>query len=263
VSDARFLFRGDLATTPLAEALQTIHHYRVPGVLSATRDGIEKKIFVWNGDVIFATSGDRADSLGDYVLKSGRITQEAFDRSIELLLLSGGEKRHGEILVEMGILSDQALFDIVSAQVRSILFSVFDWEDGDYTFQVGQYRTHELIQLNIPARQAILEGVKQIRNAKRLVSLLGPSYTIFDPAYVAGEIADIGLNGGELRLLAHVNGVKTLKELIATGPADAEHNAKLMYAFFALKLISRREMTARSIKKIQWKTEGGSFAPEG
>ncbi|MCK7478726.1 MAG: hypothetical protein M0C28_16130 [Candidatus Moduliflexus flocculans] len=40
------------------------------------------------------------------------------------------------------------------------------------------------------------------------------------------------------------------------------HCAKLLYAFFVLKLISRRDVTSRtSVKKIQWSTSGGGYTP--
>ena len=259
--ESRFQFRGDLSTTPLPEVLQTVHHYKVPGVLTATKDGLEKKIFLWGGDVIFASSGDRSDSLGDYLLRTGRITQEQMDESVELLLLSFGEKRHGTVLVEMGVLTQQDLFDIVSEQVKSIIFSMFDWTQGEVGFQVGQFKTDELIQLAIPARQIILDGVKAVHDARRLVSFLGPSWTIFDPSYAPTEMGDLTLDVGEIRLLQHVDGVKTLRDLITLGPGDASHNAKLVYAFYALKLIARREMTTRAVRKIQWKTAGGEFSP--
>lgn len=262
MANPRFEYHGDLAVTPLPEVLQTVYHYRVPGVLSTIRGGIEKKIFISNGDVIFATSGDRADSLGDYLMRTSRISQAQFDESIEILLMSGGEKRHGEVLVDMGVLTNQELFEIVLAQVRSIVDSVFDWDEGEVTFEVGQYRSDELIQLHIPMRQVILEGVKSIHDAKRLVSLLGPSWTVFDPAFSLDDLPDIGLSPGEHHLLQQVNGVRTLKELIGIGPGDAPHNAKLMYAFFALKLISKRDLTQRSIKKIQLRTAGGEFASD-
>ena len=263
VSDNRFLFRGDLAQTPIPEMLQTVHHYRVPGVLSAVHEGIEKKIFIWNGDVIFATSGDRVDSLGDYLLLKKRITQEQFDQSVEILLSSDGQRRHGAVLVSMGVLTPRELFEIVGEQVRSILFSLFEWNQGEVTFQVGQYKTDELIQLHIPARRAILEGVKAMHDARRLVGLLGPSWTIFDPTFVGMEISDVALEPGELKMLQQIDGAKTLRELIVLGPGDASSNAKLMYAFFALKLVSRRKTVSKSIKKLQWKTDGGGFANGG
>lgn len=257
------MFRGELSSTPLPEVLQTVHHYKVPGVLTAAREGVEKKIFISGGDVIFASSGDRSDSLGDFLLRTRRISQEQMDESVEILLMSGGEKRHGTVLVEMGVVSPQELFEIVTAQVKSIVFSMFDWVEGEVSFEVGQYKTDELIQLAIPARQVILEGVKSVHDARRLVAFLGPSWTVFDPCFVPSEMQDLSLEMGEIRLLQHVDGVKTLRELISVGPGDAAHNAKLVYAFYALKLISRREMTTRAIRKIQWKTSGGEYNPGG
>lgn len=264
VSAPRFEYRGDLAASSIAEVLQTVFHYKVPGVLSATHEGVEKKVFVWDGDVIFATSGDRHDSLGDYLLRQQRITQEEFDRSVELLLLAAGAKRHGDVLAEMGLVTAEELFQIVMAQVKEIVFSLFNWEVGEVTFSVGKYRTEELIQLNIPIRQMILEGVKATVNVPRLVDLLGPSWTVFIPSYQAADVGDIGMAPAEIRFLAQVDGVKALKELVKAGPGDAWTNARLLYAFFAMKLIARRDLTTRSaVKKLHWKTAGGEFTPEG
>ena len=107
-----------------------------------------------------------------------------------------------------------------------------------------------------------LAGVKAVRDARRLVSFLGPSWTVFDPSFAPTEIGDVGLDAGEIRLLQHVDGTKTLRDLVGLGPGDASHNAKLLYAFFVLKLISRRDMTSRtSVKKIHWSTSGGGYAP--
>lgn len=263
MAESRFEYRGDLAVSPVAEALSTIHRYRVPGVLTAVREGIEKKIFVWNGDVIFATSGDRADSLGDFLLRTGRITQENLDRSVELLLLSGGRKRHGEVLVEMGVLTADAMTSVVTEQVRTILFSVFAWEDGEFVFQVGQYRTDELIQLNVPTRQAILEGIRSLpeSQAKRYLGLIGASWTILDPKEKADELADVELTPGEREFLERIDGSKTLRDLVAIGPGSAARNACLLYAFVALRLVGRRDSSS-GIKKLHWNTAGGSYAAE-
>ncbi len=261
--DPRFEFRGDLATTPISEVLQTVHHYKVPGVVSALRDGIEKKIFIWDGDVIFATSGDREDSLGNYLLRTARLTQEEFDQSVEILLESSGSKRHGDVLVEMGILTKEDLFSVVKTQVKEIVYSVFNWEDGKVTFSVGQYKTDELIKLSIPTRQMILEGIKAVRNenVKRLVNLLGPSVTVLVPNFQNQSLEDLDLTPKEVAYLHQVDGTRTFKEILALGPGDAFQNARLVYAFFALKLINRKD-ASRSIRKIQWKTSGGDYSPE-
>lgn len=265
VSDSRFEFRGDLSKTPLPEVLQTVHHYRVPGVLLVRRGELEKKIYLWNGDVIFATSNDRQESLGNVLLRSGALTQEQFDASVKRLVEARAAeetRRHGAVLVDMGLLTQEALTASVTRQVRDILYSAFDWEEGSVSFTVGRFRTDEIIQLDIPTRAAIVAGVKAVRDARRLIALLGPSWTVFDPSYAPAEIGDVALEAAEIRLLQHVDGTKTLRELVGLGPGDASHNAKLLYAFFVLKLISRRDVTSRtSVKKIQWSTSGGGYAP--
>lgn len=265
VSDSRFEFRGDLSKTPLPEVLQTVHHYKVPGVLVVRRAEIEKKIYIWNGDVIFASSNDREDSLGSVLLRAGKLTRAQFEESVTRLIearASQETRRHGAVLVDMGLLTPEELFASVTRQVRDILYSVFDWEEGEVSFTVGRFRTDEIIQLEVPTRHAIVAGVKSVRDARRLVAFLGPSWTVFDPSFSPTQIGDIALEAGEIRLLQQVDGVKTLRELVGLGPADAGHNAKLLYAFFVLKLISRRDVTSRtSVKKIQWSTTGGGYAP--
>jgi hypothetical protein len=265
VSDSRFEFRGDLSKTPLPEVLQTVHHYRVPGVLVARRGETEKKIYLWDGDIIFATSTDREDSLGSVLLRAGALTKEQFEESVKRLIEARAAeetRRHGAVLVDMGLLTPEALFACVTTQVRDILFSVFDWEEGEVSFTVGRFRTDEIIQLDIPTRAAIVAGVKGVRDARRLVPILGPSWTVFDPTYVPTEIGDVALEAAEIRLLKQVDGTKTLRELVGLGPADAGYNAKLLYAFFVLKLIGRRDVTSRTaVKKIQWSTSGGGYAP--
>jgi hypothetical protein len=265
VPDSRFEFRGDLSKTPLPEVLQTVHHYRVPGVVVARREETEKKIYISNGDVIFATSSDREESLGNVLLRQGRLTREQYEESVRRLIEARTvqeTRRHGAVLVDMGLLTKEELFAAVTRQVRDILYSIFDWSEGDVTFAVGRFRTDEIIQLEIPTRHAILEGVKGVADARRLVAFLGPSWTVFDPSYVPTEIGDISLDASEIRLLQHVDGTRTLRELVGLGPSDAGHNARVLYAFFVLKLISRRDVTSRtSVKKIHWSTSGGGYAP--
>ena len=265
VSDSRFEFRGDLSKTPLPEVLQTVHHYRVPGVVVARRSGVEKKIFISNGDVIFATSNDREESLGHLLLREGRLTQAQFDESVRRLLEARSTqetRRHGAVLVDMGLLTREELFATVTRQVRGILNSLFDWDEGEVSFTVGRFRADEIIQLELPTRHAIVEGVKAVTDARRLVAFLGPSWTVFDPCWTPAEIGDIALDTAELRLLKQVDGTKTLRELVGLGPGDAGYNAKILYAFFVLRLISRRDVTSRTtVKKIQWSTSGGGYAP--
>ena len=45
----RFEYRGDLAVTPLPEILATVHRYRVAGVVTLSRDGRVRRLFLEEG----------------------------------------------------------------------------------------------------------------------------------------------------------------------------------------------------------------------
>lgn len=262
--DDRFQYTGDLAQEPLPEVLRTIHYYRVPGVLTLESGGIVKKVYLLGGNIIFATSTDRSESLGQYLRRSALISSGELRASIGRLdLLEGQGRRHGELLVEMGILSEAQLRQIVTEQVKALLYAAFSWERGSVTFEVGRFKSDELIRLDVPTPRAIVDGIRRMPDPRRCVSRLGPSWTIFERAEAPPEVSDVAFTPAEIALLSQVDGQRSLRDLITIGPGDLGSNAKLLYAFWVLRLITRRESQASGIRRIQWKTTGGVPSPGG
>jgi hypothetical protein len=262
MSSGRFQYQGDLSEQPLPEILQVVYRYRAPGVVTAVRDDVEKRIYLEGGYVTFATSTDREDSLGSFLRRSHRIaTAEHRLREMELLAAKGG-RRYGEILVEHGVLSEEELRDRVADQVREILWSVFDWESGCVTFEAGPSRSGEEIRLDIPTPQVILDGARRITNPKRCVSRLGPSWSVFEPGPETPERLSLTLSTAERQFLARADGARTLRDLVSLGPGNVAQNARILYAFWVLKLILRRELTS-GIRKLQWRTGSGDFPAAG
>ena len=262
MTDSPFQYTGDLGEEPLPEILRTIHHHRVPGVVTATSGDIVKKIYLMGGNVIFATSSDLRDSLGAYLKQSALISSAELRLSIDRIDAAHG-KRHGELLVEMGVLTPELLRQIVTEQVKAILYSVFSWEKGSVTFEVGRFRKDELIQLDVPTPQAIADGIRKLADPRRLVLRLGPSWSLFDRGEVSAEASGVSWSASELKLLSLVDGRRTLRDLITAGPGDVSANAKLVYAFWVLHLVTRRDVNTSGIKRLQWKTSSGGFPVTG
>ncbi|MGZ5429709.1 MAG: DUF4388 domain-containing protein [Thermoanaerobaculia bacterium] len=262
MTESPFQYTGDLGEEPLPEILRTIHHYRVPGVVTAASGEVVKKIYLLGGNVIFATSSDLRDSLGAYLKQSALISSAELRMSVDRIEASHG-KRHGELLVEMGILTPERLRLIVTEQVKAILYSVFSWERGSVTFEVGFFRKDELIQLDVPTPQAIADGIRMLPDPRRVVLRLGPSWTVFDRGEVPAETCGVSWSAAELKLLSLVDGRRTLRDLITAGPGDVATNAKLVYAFWVLHVVARRDVNTSGIKRIQWKTGFGGFPATG
>jgi hypothetical protein len=248
-AENRHIYVGELSETPLPEMLATIHRNRVPGVLEAQVQDVSKRVFISHGDIIFASSTNRADSLGDMLMAAGRVTIEQY-RASTLLLLDNPKKRHGQVLVDMGLLSEADLRAAVLEQVQRIVWSLFDVPEGRVTFVLGDYAGDEVYQLRIPTPRALLHGCKTVADAKRLVGRLGSKTTVFSCPPRPEHLVSFELESAEEQLLALVDGRRTFFELCEQGPLSAGLNARILYGFQCLGLI-RKEKDAPSAIRVQ------------
>jgi len=240
------MYVGEVAETPLPEMLATIHRYRVPGVLEAQAVEFVKRVFILDGDIIFASSTNRAESLGDLLMATGRLTADDY-RASSLMLLDNPHKRHGQVLVEMGVLGEADMRAAVLEQVQRIVWSLFDLSEGQVTFTLGEFRADEVYKLRIPTPRAVLHGCKTVADAKRLVGRLGSKSTVFLRPQVPEALVGFELETGEQQLLDLVDGKRTLFELCEQGPFSAGLNARILYAYNTLGLIKKRD-TGAAIK---------------
>lgn len=236
-SSEKHLYRSDLKQTALPEVLVTVHRYRVPGVIECTRGDETKRVFIDDGNIIFATSSNVADSLGDRLLNAGRITIEQYRESVRMLVRGGG-KRQGAILVEMRALQPKELFIAVREQVQAIVRSLFLWESGEVVFRPGRDRNAEFIKLGLAIPQALLEGVLAVGDPKQLLARIGSRTTLLERT---SEPVPVHLTPAEEELLKAVNGRRTLLDLASLPFNPPSVNGQLLYAFWALRLVSVKE----------------------
>lgn len=247
---AASLYHTDLAQTPLPEILVTIHRYKAPGVVECRRGDEIKRVYLDRGQIIFAATNQISESLGDRLLAAGRITREQYTASLVRVRETG--KRHGLTLVEMGILTNEELFTAVREQIEAILWTLFGWDSGAVTFVPGRDKHLEFVKVDIPVPRAMLNGVRKMPDARALVARLGIKTTLF--ARTNNAVEDLELTHEEQNLLNAVDGRKVLYELVNTPPLAPADNARILYGFFALQLIT--EKTQRQIK-VQIQTGGG------
>jgi hypothetical protein len=236
-------YQTELAQTPLSEILVKVDHYKVPGRLDCSSGDVLKRVYLENGQVIFATTNQTAESLGDRLLAAERITHqqyvESLHRSKETL------KRHGEALVDMQMLTPEELFVSVREQIEEIVWSLFSWQSGSVAFTPGRDKHQEFVKVDIPIAKAVLRGVRRAPDARLLIARIGTKATIFEKS---DKPVDFALAADERAMLKLANGKRTLIELVK-GNSD---NARILYGLFVTGLIRAKE--GRRIK-VQLKTQ--------
>ena len=249
------MYQTDLAQTPLPEILVTIHRYRAPGMIECRNGDVVKRVYLDRGDIIFATSNQLADSLGDKLLREGKITREQYDASVELLRKTG--KRHGVTLLEMKLLEPKDLFVALRDQIQEIVWSVFQWTSGTVAFTPGREKHLEFVKIEIPIAQAVLRGARRLPDARHLLARLGTRTTVLERTAITPAGAE--LTPDEQHLLDAVDGRRTLYDLVNFPPLVPSDNARILYALFALQFIAVKQ--AKTIK-VQVRTDSGRYKVE-
>lgn len=236
-------YRGDLRQTALPEMLAIIDHARVAGVIEAVSGDTTKKIFLESGYVVHAASSDLGDSLGSYLRRSGRLTEEQFSRAMERR--ASTSQRLGEVLIEQRLLAPGEVFQAIREQVEAIIWNLFSWDEGVVTFTIGSPDLTGHIRIQVPLRRIVLEGVKRAANAKAIVQRLGGRDTLLEPNHSVEGLIEIGLDRDEYELLSRVDGKLTLFELCTDGPLSAADSARILYAYAVLGLVRKAGSASR------------------
>ena len=239
-----FVFRGDLESDSLPEMLATIHRHSVPGVLECAGEGIKKCVYFATGDIIFATSTDRSESLGQSLLRDGLITEDQLRLSSDELRRAPG-RRHGTVLVQMGFLEPHELGSAVRNQVQAIVWSLFAWTEGSVTFRVGTFRSDEVYKIKIPTTKAIFEGCRYLPDAKVVTARLGGRSNVLKPVRRPPHLNGLELDPQERELLELVDGKRTLYELCQAGPLNPGINARILYAAKVLRMVATDDSAER------------------
>jgi hypothetical protein len=217
--------------------LFAIHRFQVAGVVEAEREGVVKCVHIKEGSVVHATSTDLEDSLGTFLLRAGKLDAEQY--AATMVEREKGERRYGEILIDLGLLSPAGVYQAIREQIEAIVWSLFYWQDGRVTFSIGDPGGAVRVAVQLPMRQVVLGGIKRAPNARALVARLGRRDTVFVPDFETEQLIDLALDDDEHRLLLMVDGRRTLYEICDQGPLSAADNAKLLYAFQVLRLIRK------------------------
>ena len=236
-----FSYKGSLSEHPLPEILFTINQYRVPGVLTFTHKHECKRLFLRDGHIIFAASNLKEDELGDFLLRCGKIDRVQYAVASRLLK-ENKRKRIGQILVDMNAIQESDLNWAVRAHQQSILWSLFSWTHGTTVFNIGNFKQTEPILLDLTIPRAIIDGVRNMSQAKRIIGYVGSRKTMLEQDPDAQLTLELyNPDESEREILRMVDGLTNLYEICSTSPHGPHETAKILYAFWILKLIRRKD----------------------
>jgi tetratricopeptide (TPR) repeat protein len=219
----------------LLALLNRIYSGRLTGKLQLVFGRLEKQLFFDGGQLVFATSSDRQDSLGEMMLRAGALTQSQFEEA-SLLVQTG--QRFGSAIAEMGVYGVEEVITWVQRQLIEITASVLDYPAGRYYF-FGTLERNVVPEIGIPVPlgKLLLEAVHKA-NDLPLDHLaedadLGVDFSP-DPLLL---FQAVDLEKSERHLLGMISQTMSAKDLVSRSGLPKAQAARALYALLLLGFV--------------------------
>lgn len=226
--------QGQLADVGLPEILRYLRESEATGILTVVAGGARKAIYLRGGRVVFATSNLPNDRLGEILLREGKITVEEYEESIRAI--SKG-KRQGKVLVEMGALKPKDLWAGVQFQVQEIVYSVFEWADGQFHFEESTLPERERITVDLDVRALVLAGLRRVDAAGPVREQFPERALVVEN--VPSEPGDM-LEAYERHVRGLVDGEASVNDICRESEVGDAETLKVVYALLSTGLIRTR-----------------------
>jgi uncharacterized protein DUF4388 len=229
---------GRLGPLTLPSVIQTLSGEKKSGTLVLSDEAITKSLYVDEGRVVFATSTDPDDRLGQLYLRRGMITLPVLAQAAEIATKQ--RKRMGGVLVEMKAIRPQDLIWGVTEQVRTMVLGLFQWTRGQYRFDPGKPPSTEVITLNMHSADLVLTGIKSIESWSRIAAAVGGLQTPYTTSpRVEALSKELNLTLDEWTLLSRCEGGSTLGSMCADSALGDFEACRLIWAFTVVGLLTQ------------------------
>lgn len=152
---------GNFKDTSFSDVISVLRQQQASGTLVCTVRSFEKSVVMKRGEIIFASSSDERDRLGEVMIQAGKLTRQQLNRALDIHRKTAGLKKIGAIFVENGYVAPKDLFNCLKLQIRGIIQKLFSLSEGTYRFDETMPR--EVISLQINMEELLREVIEQMK----------------------------------------------------------------------------------------------------
>lgn len=236
--------KGDLETSSVPELLRSLLASRETGVLTFRRGDLVKAVYIREGRVIYGTSNDPDERLGESLLVRGKITARQYLQASNMIR---PERRLGAILVEMEAVDPEELVPAVEQHVRDILLDLICWNRGDYELVMKDVDPRDVelanvVTLNLSTENLILEGIRQCRAWSQVLRGIGGDIgTVPLQADDSELLYKLELTSEEQEVLAQVNGRSSVEQICQVSYLPDFETCRILWSLMVLGVIRREK----------------------
>ncbi len=202
---------GNFETFDLNSIFQLLSDDQKTGVLKVRNEDKKIRIYMKDGEIIYATGSHIKDRLG-------------------------------KVLIEQDIISPQRLKDTIQQQIEFLIFNLFLWNQGEFEYEDAALNTKGMIVARINVVSLLLEASRKIDEIAVLKKQIPSDMLVYRlTGKISGKDNDqVTLTAAELRIMGLVDGHRSLRQVIRDGGFDEYSGYKTVYSLLSSGLIEQK-----------------------
>jgi tetratricopeptide (TPR) repeat protein len=234
--------KGSLKEASLPDVLQLLALGQKTGCLSIADRSNFGYIYFDKGRICYASIVNRRDRLGDILVKHEKIVQAQLDAAIERQAKER-DKKLGEILVDMGSISQPDLERYMRVQIEESVYYLFTWTQGTFNFETDVRPERQDFLVSINPESLLLEGARRV-DEWSLIEKKIPSFDIlFSVDRDRLAISEATLTETQQRLLPLLDGKRDVNQVIEDSGLGEFEVGKAVYGLITAGYLHRAGRT--------------------
>src|SRR3989442_382803 len=234
--------KGSLKEASLPDVLQLLALGQKTGCLSIADRSNFGYIYFDKGRICYASIVNRRDRLGDILVKHQKIRSDQLDAAIHRQSKER-DKKLGEILVGMGVISQEDLERYMRVQIEESVYYLFTWTQGTFNFESEVRPERQDFLVNINPESLLLEGARRVDEW----SLIEKKIPSFDLIFVVDKdriaISESQLTEAQQRLLPLLDASRDVNQVIEDSGLGEFEIGKALYGLITAGFVHRAGRT--------------------
>ena len=240
--------QGTLSEFGVAEILQLLGNQRKTGRLSLSpeKSGNRVTIHFIGGQIVRVDVERRAQRMliGEMLFRSGQLSRNELDSALKIHKKT--LRRLGDVLVDEGLLGNDAVQKAVDLQANEVLYQLFEWREGKYHFEPAD-GVGEAVITPLSPESVLLEGFKLLDEWPLIRARVNNYRVVFravhGPADLGASTGVKNLSTKEVQILGLVDASRNVNEIIDISGLGEFETCKALAA-----LMTRGHIKAVTIK---------------
>ena len=253
--------QGALSDVSLADISQLLGMGGKTGCLTLSSKGNSGYVYFEGGRVTYSYVEHRPNRLGDLLVTNGVITRDQLSAAMEQHRATG--KRLGEVLVELGNLTQEKLETYISEQIEEAVYLIFQWDEGTFEFEADVMPEEGVLRLSLSIDGLLMEGARRVDEWSVVEKKITSMDLVFALERDPLEDEGLELTDDQRQIIPLVDGKRSVMDLVETSGLVEFDTGKALYgliqAGFAVQ-VARRAAVDQAQESLEQHLKAGLAA---